>query len=227
MANSLEDQIKNNIDAIQTEINSMCEHVGVPTATPKIIAVSKVQPKERVIAALEAGQRVFGENRLQEAEERWEGLKPKYQDIELHLIGGLQTNKAARAVTLFDVIQTVDRKKLAKVLASEMSKQNKYLPVYIQVNTGKEEQKGGCMPEDLPSLVKTATELGLNIIGLMCIPPVGDDPTLHFALLKKLAKRHGLEKLSMGMSSDFALAAAMGATEIRVGTAIFGARDYS
>jgi pyridoxal phosphate enzyme (YggS family) len=226
MTEALQSRISENIAAIKTEIQAMCDHAGVAENQPKLIAVSKVQPLERVVAALEAGQRVFGENRLQEAEERWAALKPKYDGLELHLIGGLQTNKVAKAVSLFDVIQTVDREKLARKLADEMKKQGRSLPVYLQINTGKEPQKGGCMPEDLPALVACAADVGLNVVGMMCIPPVGDDPTLHFGLLKKLAKRHGVEKLSMGMSGDFALAAAMGATDIRVGTAIFGERKY-
>jgi pyridoxal phosphate enzyme (YggS family) len=218
--------IKANIDAVRHEIERMCKHVDTEVNQPKLIAVSKVQPIEKVRAALEAGHRVFGENRVQEAEERWGELKPQYPDVELHLIGGLQTNKAAIAVALFDVIQSVDRLKLAKALAGEMEKQGKQLPVYIQVNTGREEQKGGCALEELPELLAGSKELGLEVVGLMCIPPLGEDPTMHFALLKKLAKRHGLARLSMGMSGDYALAAAMGATDVRVGTAIFGARDY-
>lgn len=218
--------IKANIDAVRHEIERTCKHVDTAVNQPKLIAVSKVQPIEKVRAALEAGHRVFGENRVQEAEERWGELKPDYKDVELHLIGGLQTNKASNAVALFDVIHSVDRLKLAKALAGEMDKQGKQLPVYIQVNTGREEQKGGCVLEDLPDLLEGCKALGLEVIGMMCIPPAGEDPTMHFALLKKLAKRHGLPRLSMGMSGDYALAAAMGATDIRVGTAIFGARDY-
>jgi len=218
--------IKANIDAVRKEITRMCKHVGVEENQPKLIAVSKVQPIERVRAALDARHRVFGENRVQEAEERWGELKPEYPDVELHLIGSLQTNKAANAVALFDVIQSVDRLKLAKALATEMDKQGRHLPIYLQVNTGGEEQKGGVLAEDLEALLKDCRDLGLNVVGLMCIPPVGDDPTLHFGLLKKFGKRLGLEKLSMGMSGDYALAAAMGATDIRVGTAIFGARAY-
>lgn len=218
--------IKANIDTVKHEVTLMCKHVGVPENQPKLIAVSKVQPIERVRAALDAGHKVFGENRVQEAEERWGTLKPEYPDVELHLIGSLQTNKASNAVALFDVIQSVDRIKLAKALAHEMEKQGRNLPIYLQVNTGREEQKGGVMAEDLESLLAGCRDLGLDVVGLMCIPPQGDDPTLHFGLLKKFAKRLGLEKLSMGMSSDYALAAAMGATDIRVGTAIFGARDY-
>lgn len=226
MTKALREKIAANISIIKTDISTMCEHVGVPVNQPELIAVSKVQPKERIVAALEAGQRVYGENRLQEAEERWGELKPQYSDIQLHLIGALQSNKVAKAVALFDVIQTVDRIKLARKLADEMAKQGRKLPVYLQVNTGKEPQKGGCMPEDLEALHNECKMLGLEVVGLMCIPPREDDPTLHFGLLKKFAKQHGLAKLSMGMSNDFALAAAMGATDIRVGTAVFGERNY-
>ena len=226
MTSNLQNQINANIEDVKNDIEAMCTHVGVEICAPKVIAVSKVQPLERVVAALDAGQRIFGENRLQEAEERWTDLKPKYEGLELHLIGGLQTNKANKAVAFFDVIQTVDRIKLAKTLSAEMEKQGRSLPVYLQVNTGMEAQKGGCMPDELPALVAAAKDLKLNVVGLMCIPPQDSDTTLHFGLLKKLAKRHGFARLSMGMSSDFALAAAMGATDIRVGTAIFGERDY-
>ncbi len=224
---NLKAQIETNINTIREEVNAMCTHTGLKKNHPRLIAVSKVQPEDRVLAALEAGQRVFGENRVQEAQGRWEALKPKYKDIELLLIGSLQTNKVAEAIALFDEIQTVDRIKLAKALAKEMSKQKRHIPVYIQVNTGKEEQKGGCNVEDLPTLIQECQALNLNVKGLMCIPPAHDDPSLHFALLKKLAKHHELANLSMGMSKDYALAASMGATDIRVGTAIFGERGYS
>lgn len=219
--------VSDNIETIRHEIKRMCDHVGVVEAKPRLIAVSKVQPKERVIAALEAGHREFGENRVQEAEERWTELKQAYPDTRLSLIGSLQTNKAAKAVELFDEIQSVDRAKLARALKKEMDKQDRHLPVYLQVNTGAEEQKGGVLAADLKALYEECDQLGLNVVGLMCIPPAGDDPSLHFALLKKFATDLGLKKLSMGMSGDYALAAAMGATDIRVGTAIFGERDYS
>jgi len=224
---SMTQSIADNINTLRTEIARMCDHAGVATATPRLLAVSKVQPRERVIAALETGQRDFGENRVQEAEERWAELRAQYPDVKLHLIGSLQTNKAAKAVEIFDEIQSVDRVKLAKVLAKEMSAQNRHLPIYLQVNTGAEEQKGGVMVSDLPKLLEACNDLGLEVRGLMCIPPSYDDPSLHFALLKKLAKQLGLKHLSMGMSGDYALAAAMGATDIRVGTAIFGDRKYS
>lgn len=219
--------VVDNINMVRAEITRMCEHAGVSRANPRVLAVSKVQPKEQVIEALEAGQIDFGENRVQEAEERWTDLKQQYPHIKLHLIGSLQTNKAAKAVELFDEIQSVDRVKLAKALAKEMTAQNKHLPIYLQVNTGAEAQKGGVLVDDLGVLIEACKSLGLDVRGLMCIPPAGDDPSLHFALLKKLAKQHGLERLSMGMSGDYALAAAMGATDVRIGTAIFGERDYS
>lgn len=218
--------IANNIKTVRDEIAKMCKHADVPAANPRLIAVSKVQPDERIMAALEAGQKDFGENRVQEAESRWSRLKDSH-DIRLHLIGSLQTNKAGKAVELFDEIQSVDRIKLARALAKEMDIQGKTLPVYLQVNTGAEPQKGGVMVSDLEGLIMECKTLGLDVKGLMCIPPVGDDPSLHFALLKTLAREHGLEKLSMGMSSDYALASAMGATDIRVGTGVFGEREYS
>ncbi|MEX0298415.1 MAG: YggS family pyridoxal phosphate-dependent enzyme, partial [Kordiimonas sp.] len=222
MTADMKSTIAANLSTIDDEIGKMCKHVGREKANPRLIAVSKVQPEERIIAALEAGHRIFGENRVQEAQERWSDLRTSYTDLQLHLIGSLQTNKAAEAVALFDVIQSVDRPKLAKFLAREMETQDRNLPVYIQVNTGEEAQKGGCMAKDLPDLLKLCAELKLNVQGLMCIPPADEDPSLHFAFLKKLAKRHKLNGLSMGMSSDYALAASMGATDIRVGTAIFG-----
>ncbi|MBL4838847.1 MAG: YggS family pyridoxal phosphate-dependent enzyme [Kordiimonadaceae bacterium] len=225
MTADLKSTITANLLQIDTEIKKMCKHVGREKSKARLIAASKVQPKENVVAALEAGHKVFGENRVQEAQERWSDLKQNYEGIELHLIGGLQTNKAAEAVALFDVIQSVDRPKLARFLAREMKAQNRHLPLYLQINTGAEEQKGGCMVADLPALLDVCAELELEVQGLMCIPPADDDPSLHFSLLKKLAKHHKLERLSMGMSSDYALAASMGATDIRVGTAVFGARE--
>lgn len=219
--------IAENISEITSEIKKACAYAGVATATPRLIAVSKRQSEDRIIDALEAGLHIFGENQVQEASSRWPDLRQKYDDIELHLIGGLQSNKTAQAVALFDVIHTIDRPKIARAIARECDKQDKRPDLFIQVNTGKEDQKGGVMPEDLEELVRLCREeLSLPLVGLMCIPPAGDDPAMHFALMKKLARRHGLERLSMGMSSDYALAASMGATDIRVGTAIFGERAY-
>ncbi len=190
-----------------------------------LIAVSKQQPREKIDEALAAGWRIFGENRVQEAQAHWDGAREKFPDLELHLIGSLQTNKAKDAVALFDVIQTVDREKLAKALAAEMKKQNKFPACYIEVNTGEEEQKGGVAPAGLPALLKFCREeCGIGITGLMCIPPIEEPPALHFALLKKLADENGLKNISMGMSMDFEKALALGATHIRVGEAIFGTR---
>lgn len=189
-----------------------------------VIAVSKQQPQDKIDEALAAGYRVYGENRVQEAQAHWSGVHEKFPDLELHLIGSLQTNKAKDAVALFDVIQTVDREKLALALAAEMKKQNKFPACYIEVNTGEEEQKGGVAPAALAELLKSCKECGLTITGLMCIPPIEDPPALHFALLKKLADEHGLKNISMGMSMDFEKALALGATHIRVGEAIFGTR---
>jgi pyridoxal phosphate enzyme (YggS family) len=190
-----------------------------------LVAVSKRQPPEKILEALGAGQRVFGENRVQEAQAHWAYLRGNYPDLELHLIGPLQTNKVKEAVSLFDVIQTVDRGKLATALGAEMKRQARILPCFVQVNTGEEEQKAGIPPQNLKEFLEFCrTECGLTITGLMCIPPVNDPPALHFALLKKMAAENGLEKLSMGMSGDFEKALALGATHIRVGSAIFGER---
>ena len=193
-----------------------------------LIAVSKKQPEHRVRAVLEAGHRVFGENRVQEARDRWSGLKQDYANVELHLIGPLQTNKVKDAVSLFDVIHSLDREKLARKLAAEMAEQNRNLPCFIQVNSGEEEQKSGIFPAELPDFLNFCQqECGLNIVGLMGIPPIDDLPMLHFALLKKLADRHGLKQLSMGMSGDFDKAIEMGATHIRVGSAILASGNDS
>lgn len=191
-----------------------------------LVAVSKMQPDEKIDEALAAGQRCFGENRVQEAQKRWGDRREKFADLELHLVGPLQSNKTKEAVALFDVIQSVDREKLARALSDEMKKQGRDLPCFIQVNTGEEEQKAGIAPGALPEFVKLCKECGLNVIGLMCIPPVDEPAALHFALLKKLAAENNLKNLSMGMSSDFEKALKLGATHIRVGSAIFGVRDY-
>ncbi len=193
---------------------------------PRLVAVSKRQPDDRINAALDAGHRVFGENRVQEAQQRWSERRAMHDDLRLHLIGALQTNKASEAVALFDVIEVIDRPKLARALAAEMQKANRQLDCYIQVNTGKEAQKSGVMPDDLDTLLDICRgECRLRITGLMCIPPVEEEPAMHFALLRSMAERHGLAELSMGMSGDFEDAIALGATSVRVGSAIFGARD--
>jgi hypothetical protein len=216
--------IAENISQIRKTITAAAKAAGRNPETVRLIAVSKKQPEARIRAALEAGQRIFGENRVQEAQEHWATLRSEYPDLELHLIGPLQTNKAADAVALFDVIQTLDRPKLVHVLAREMEKQDRNLPCFIQVNTGGEEQKAGVSPEELPSLLALARAEGLTVTGLMCIPPVDEPPALHFAFLKKLADENGLAGLSMGMSGDFEKAVPLGATHVRVGTALFGGR---
>ena len=191
-----------------------------------LVAVSKRQPEEKIDKILAAGQRVFGENRVQEATQRWTNRRLAYSDLTLHLIGPLQTNKVVEAVALFDVIEVVDREKLARVLAKEMIRQNRFLPCYIQVNTGEEPQKSGILPDQLEGFTHFCkNELALPIIGLMCIPPVDEEAAMHFALLSRMAKCLNLPKLSMGMSSDYVEAIGFGATSVRVGSAIFGTRD--
>lgn len=192
-----------------------------------LLAVSKGHAAAAVQAALGAGQKIFAENRVQEAAEKFTALREKHLELELHLIGPLQTNKVKDAVTLFDVIHSVDRASLAEKLAAEMQKQNRRPDCFIQVNTGEEPQKAGVSPKDLPELLKLCRELKLNIIGLMCIPPIEEAPAVHFAFLKKLADENSLPQLSMGMSGDYQTAIKYGATHIRIGSAIFGERDYS
>ncbi|MEO1281879.1 MAG: YggS family pyridoxal phosphate-dependent enzyme [Pseudomonadota bacterium] len=202
------------------------EEAAVRRGGPAIlVAVSKVFPAEVIDPVIVAGQRVFGENRVQEAQGKWPALKDTHPDIELHLIGPLQSNKAADAVALFDVIQTVDRPKIARVLAQEMKEQGRSLSLFVQVNTGEEPQKAGVSPGDAVSFVAMCRdELSLNIVGLMCIPPIDEEAAIHFALLDKLANECGVEGRSMGMSGDFETAISFGATHVRVGSAIFGAR---
>lgn len=190
----------------------------------RLIAVSKTFGPEAIEPLLDAGQRRFGENRVQEAQGKWPSLREKYAGIELHLVGQLQSNKAEDAVELFDVIHSLDRSSLAQALARAMDKTGKRPDCFIQVNIGEEEQKGGVAIDALPALLDEARALNLPVVGLMCVPPVEKEPSPYFALLNKLARRHGLSRLSMGMSSDFETAVSLGATEIRVGTALFGSR---
>ncbi|MEQ9326082.1 MAG: YggS family pyridoxal phosphate-dependent enzyme [Rhodospirillales bacterium] len=191
----------------------------------RLCAVSKTFDAETVSAALAAGHRLFGENRVQEAEGKWPGLRERYTDVELHLIGPLQSNKSAQALALFDVIQTIDRPKIARSLAAAEEKLGLKRRYYVQVNTGEEPQKAGALPAEADALVALCRDdLGLEIEGLMCIPPVDEEPALHFALLSKIAARNGLAGLSMGMSGDYETAIACGATLVRVGSAIFGTR---
>lgn len=191
-----------------------------------LIAVSKVQPLDRVIAVLEQGHRVFGENRVQEAAGKWPDLRARFEGVELHLIGPLQTNKARQAMALFDAIHTVDRPKLAHTLARLKNELGTCPRLFVQVNTGKEPQKAGVAPEEADALIEECRALGLPLVGLMCIPPADEEPALHFALLAKIAAHNGLEELSMGMSADFETAIAQGATYVRVGSGVFGTRDY-
>ncbi|MXN64826.1 YggS family pyridoxal phosphate-dependent enzyme [Stappia sp. GBMRC 2046] len=194
----------------------------------ELVAVSKTFEAEDIRPVIEAGQNVFGENRVQEAQKKWPGLKADYPDVELHLIGPLQSNKAKDAVELFDAIHSIDREKIARAVKDEMEKQDKRLRLFIQVNTGEEPQKAGVMPGEVDDFVKFCrNDLGLSVEGLMAIPPFEEAPGPHFALLQKMADRNGLLGLSMGMSGDFETAISFGATHVRVGSAIFGARDYS
>ena len=189
-----------------------------------LIAVSKTKPVTAIAKALAAGQRVFGENRVQEAQEKFTALKKEFDDLELHLIGPLQTNKAAEAVALFDVIHTVDRPRLVRALVREMTRQQRFPRCLVQVNTGEEPQKSGVLPADLADLLGLCQTHGLAIEGLMVIPPIDEEPSLHFSFLGKLARQHGLGKLSMGMSADYKLAVRFGADYVRVGSGIFGQR---
>ena len=212
---------------VRQRIEAAARAAGRDPADVTLVAVSKVQPPERIEAVLAAGQRIFGENRVQEAQSRWPALRERYGDVELHLIGPLQTNKVRLAVELFDVIQSVDRPRLARKLAEAFAETGRALPCYIQVNTGEEPQKAGVSPADADAFIAECRDIHrLPVAGLMCIPPAGEEPALHFALLKKIAERNGLAGLSMGMSSDFETAIALGATVVRVGSALFGARDY-
>ncbi|MGB2263069.1 MAG: YggS family pyridoxal phosphate-dependent enzyme [Candidatus Puniceispirillaceae bacterium] len=219
--------IKNNIQKIIEKIRAEKQKSFSRDASiPKLVAVSKQQPDAEVDQSLLAGHRVFGENRVQEAKQRWQVRKVSYPDLELHLIGPLQTNKVPEAVALFDVIEVVDRPKLAKTLAAEMQRQNRYLPCFVQVNTGEEPQKAGVMPGEADEFIRFCRDdCNLDIVGLMSIPPADEEPAMHFALLREMAKRNDLSELSMGMSLDFEAAIAFGATSVRVGSAIFGARE--
>lgn len=219
------ESIPGKLAEVSHAVQQAAEDSGREPGDVKLVAVSKTYGVEHIQSALDAGQRVFGENRVQEAQAKFPGLKDSWRDLELHLIGPLQTNKAKDAVMLFDVIQTLDRPKLASVLAREMARSGRRPDCFIQVNTGQEAQKAGIAPADLADFVAlTKDELALPVVGLMCIPPVDENPALHFAFLKELARRSGLPQLSMGMSADYEQAIRLGATLVRVGSAIFGKR---
>ena len=207
---------------IRQKVAAACGAAGRPLSSVTLIAVTKGRTPEEIRPMLDVGHRVFGENRVQEAEGKWPALRAEYPGVELHFIGQLQSNKAKEAVALFDVIHTVDRESLATALQKEMEKQQRRLPCFIQVNTGDEPQKGGVSPKELVTLHGFCTaQAKLDIAGLMCIPPANDIPDLHFALLRKLAASLKLENLSMGMSGDFESAIRYGATHVRIGTALF------
>jgi pyridoxal phosphate enzyme (YggS family) len=213
------------IEAVRREIDAACRDAGRPPQGVTLLAVSKTYGPEAIEPVIAAGQRVFGENRVQEAEAKWPPLRARHPDLLLHLIGALQSNKAKDALALFDAIHSVDRPSLAAALAKEIQKTGRAPLMFVQVNTGAEPQKGGVLPEQADEFIAACrSTYDLPISGLMCIPPVDEAPAPHFALTAKIAARNGLELLSMGMSADFALAIRFGATHVRVGTAIFGAR---
>jgi hypothetical protein len=210
---------------VRDEIAKACASASRDPAAVTLIAVSKTFPVEAIEPVIAAGQRVFGENRVQEAKAKWPGLTAAHPGLELHLIGPLQSNKAKEAVALFDAIHAVDRASIAEALAKEIARQGRRPRLFVEINTGAEPQKAGMLPENADAFIKTCREThGLDIAGLMCIPPFEEAPAPHFALTAKIAARNGLKLLSMGMSADFATAIAFGATHVRVGTAIFGAR---
>ncbi len=209
----------------QAAVARSARDVGREPDSVTLVAVSKTKPEDMILPALEAGQRVFGENYVQEAKTKWPALKQRFPDVELHMIGPLQSNKAREAVELFDVIQSLDRESLAKELAREIARSGRAPRLFVQVNTGVEPQKGGVDPAEIDAFLDTCrVHHGLVIEGLMCIPPAEDQPSPHFALLAKIAARNGLAGLSMGMSADYEAAIQLGATHVRVGSAIFGAR---
>jgi pyridoxal phosphate enzyme (YggS family) len=218
------DSVETNLRGVRARIAAAARTVGRDPAEVTLVAVSKAQPDARVVAALDAGHRVFGENYVQEAKARWPALRAAYPDVTLHMIGPIQTNKARDVVALCDVVETVDRPKLARVLAAEMARQGRRPACFIQVNTGEEPQKAGVLPADADRFIQECRRLGLPVVGLMAIPPEAEEPSLHFALLAEIARRNGLEQLSMGMSADYDIAVQFGATHVRVGSAIFGER---
>lgn len=218
--------IADNLQTVQASIAQACRRSDRDSAGVSLVAVSKTWAADAIVPALDAGHRLFGENRVQEAQSKWPALRDAYPESRLHLIGHLQTNKAADAVDLFDVIETVDRAKLATAIARAQEKAGRQIDCLVQVNTGAEPQKGGVLPDGLSELVRFCREdATLNVTGLMCIPPADQEPAPHFAFLARMARDHGLATLSMGMSADYPIAIEQGATLVRVGTAIFGQRS--
>jgi pyridoxal phosphate enzyme (YggS family) len=211
---------------VRAAIAKAAQHAGRDPAAVELVAITKTFGETDIVPVIEAGQRMFGENRVQEAHGKWPALRARYPDLKLHLVGPLQSNKARDAVALFDAIHTVDRPKIAVTLAEEMARAGKQLDLFVEVNTGAEPQKAGVLPEQADAFIaECRNRYGLSIAGLMCIPPLDEVAGPHFALLAKIAKRNGLAALSMGMSADFESAIAFGATHVRIGSAIFGARD--
>ncbi len=226
MGDSMGAEISQNLAAVRASVAAAAELAGRDPARVTVIAVSKAQPLEKIAAALACGQKVFGENRVQEAYDHWRDLRSDDDGLTLHLIGPLQSNKIGDAVALFDVIQTVDRPKLARKLAAALDAGGRTSACFVQVNTGEEPQKAGILPAEADDFIALCRdELALPVVGLMCIPPADDEPALHFALLHEIAKRNGLVQLSMGMSGDFETAVELGASHVRVGTGIFGPRQ--
>ena len=215
------------LGVINSKIERAEKSSGRAIGSTQLIAVSKVQPNERILNVLDQGHKVFGENKVQEAHGKWPMFRENFSNVKVHLIGPLQSNKVKQAVELFDAIHTVDRLKLAQKLSNEIQTQGKAPEMFIQINTGEEKQKTGILPNEADQFISDCMSLDLPIKGLMVIPPINEEPSLHFGLLRKIAHRNGLSSLSMGMSRDFESAIAMGATHIRVGSAIFGERNYS
>jgi pyridoxal phosphate enzyme (YggS family) len=221
----IETETASRLATVRAEIDAACRNAGRDPASVTLVAVSKTFAAEAIVPVILAGQRVFGENRVQEAKAKWPALRQRYPGIELHLIGPLQSNKAREAVALFDAIHSVDRTSLCEALAKEIARHGRSPLLFAEINTGGEAQKSGILPQDADGFLKSCRDTyGLTIAGLMCIPPLEEPPAPHFALTAKLARRNGLALLSMGMSADFELAIRFGATHVRVGTAIFGER---
>ena len=218
--------IARNLAEVKAAMAGAAAKAGRAETDVRLVAVSKGHDAAAALACLDAGHRLFGENRVQEAEAKWPGLKERFPDVRLHLIGPLQTNKAAAAVHLFDAIETLDRPRLAEALARHMAAIGRRVDCFVQVNTGNEPQKAGIAPTEADAFVRLCRDdYKLPVVGLMCIPPVDEEPSMHFALLREIAKRNKLAELSMGMSSDYPIAVEFGATLVRVGTAIFGRRE--
>jgi len=214
-----------NLAAVKARIAEAAVAAGRGAGDVRLVAVSKTFGAERIVEALEAGHRLFGENRVQESEDKWPALREAWPDARVHLIGPLQTNKMKNALRVFDAIETVDRPKLARALARGFDESGRQLDCFVQVNTGEEPQKAGILPADADAFIaQCRDEFGLPVKGLMCLPPIDEEPSLHFQLLRQIAERNGLDELSMGMTADFEIAVTFGATLVRVGTAIFGTR---